>query len=413
MSSQGAKKRAIIIGGSMGGLFAGLHLLKDGWEVDIFERVPVPLSGRGAGIVTHEELLTAMGGVGIDTGRDLGVDVEGRVTFARDGSVIERSDLPQLLTSWGRLYAVLQEAFPDAHYHRGRDYIACEQEEGRVLARFSDGSEVAGDLLIGADGFRSTVRGAYDPDCQPHYAGYVAWRGLVIEHELSERVREEMFPYFAFCLPPSEQILGYPVAGENNDMSPGNRRYNFVWYRPAEPDQALPALLTDIDGACNGVSIAPDRIRPAVIEDMRTASEALLSPQFAELVAKTRSPFLQPIYDLGISSMAFGHVAILGDAAFVARPHVGMGVTKAAGDAVSLARHLRDQPDDVGGALKAFDAERHPVGATVVQRARSLGAYMQAQLDPAEQALAEKHRTPTAVMAETATSDFLDAPAAG
>ena len=92
-------RKAVIIGGSMGGLFAGLHLLKAGWDVALYERVPVPLSGRGAGIVTHDALLAAMRAVGVDVETDLGVDVPGRVTFDRDGNRLAHCDLPQLLTS--------------------------------------------------------------------------------------------------------------------------------------------------------------------------------------------------------------------------------------------------------------------------------------------------------------------------
>lgn len=406
MISRPAKK-AIIVGGSMGGLFAGLHLLKAGWDVQIYERVAVPLSGRGAGIVTHPELLSALTEVGIKIDQNLGVEVPGRVAFGRDGESLGFNKLPQLLTSWSRLYDILHAHFPEDRYHRGAVFTRCETDDDGVTAHFEDRPPVKGDVLIGADGFRSAVRAQFDPAAQPLYAGYVAWRGLVVEKELSDRAREEMFPYFAFCLAPSEQILGYPVAGEDNNMAVGERRYNFVWYRPADASEKLPWLLTDREGACNGVSIAPNLIRDEVADDMRTAAERLLSPQFAELVAKTEQPFIQPIYDLTISRMNFGRVAIMGDAAFVARPHVGMGVTKAAADAVRLAAHLA-QTENVEAALSNWHDERFPIGTRVVDRARHLGAYMQAQLKtPEEQRLAEKHRSPSAVMSETASDAFL------
>ena len=96
-------------------------------------------------------------------------------------------------------------------------------------------------------------------------------------------------------------------------------------------------------------------------------------------------------------------MALLGDAAFVARPHCGMGVTKAAGDAVALAAAITAQPDDIPAALQAYERERQPYGTAIVGHARALGAYMQAQahadLDPEE---AERYRTPAAVMRETA-----------
>ena len=96
---------------------------------------------------------------------------------------------------------------------------------------------------------------------------------------------------------------------------------------------------------------------------------------------------------------------ILGDAAFVARPHVGMGVTKAALDAAALADALRVHPTDLRAALAKFESSRRPFGAAVVRRARQLGAYMQAQVaTPEERAMAEQYRTLEAVMTETAVA---------
>jgi 2-polyprenyl-6-methoxyphenol hydroxylase-like FAD-dependent oxidoreductase len=100
-------------------------------------------------------------------------------------------------------------------------------------------------------------------------------------------------------------------------------------------------------------------------------------------------------------------VALLGDAAFVVRPHVGAGVTKAAQDALSLAKSLRND-DGVESALLGFEQERMPVGAKIMRRARQLGAYMQSQVSTQEERQdAERHRTPEAVVQETASLEFL------
>ena len=64
-----------------------------------------------------------------------------------------------------------------------------------------------------------------------------------------------------FCLPPGEQFLGYPVAGPDNDLRPGHRRYNVVWYRPADEATKLPWLLTDESGVTHAISIPPPLIR--------------------------------------------------------------------------------------------------------------------------------------------------------
>jgi 2-polyprenyl-6-methoxyphenol hydroxylase-like FAD-dependent oxidoreductase len=118
-------------------------------------------------------------------------------------------------------------------------------------------------------------------------------------------------------------------------------------------------------------------------------------------------PILQPIYDLETPAMAFGRVVIIGDAAFVARPHVGAGVSKAADDAAALAEALSEAPA-VGPALQAFEAKRLPVGRRIIERARHLGAYLQATQTAEERAHSRRYSTAQAVIAETALVDFLD-----
>lgn len=406
-STSKAQPRALVIGGSMARLFAALLLRREGWSVDIYERIGAELAGRGAGIVTHRELFDVLGRTGIDTeAAAVGVAVPGRRVLDRSGRIEGELGLRQVLTSWGHLYGLLRAAFPTENYHHGRNLVAVTEVGDRVTARFSDGSEASGDLLIGADGIFSSVRSQLAAEVRPGYAGYIAWRGLVDERELSPRTRAELCDWFGFSLPPGEQMLGYPVAGVNEEMGVGERRYNFVWYRPADADLGLADLLTDIDGVRHELSIPPTRIRPEVIASMRRDAERLLAPQFAEVVRLTRQPFIQAILDLETPRMALGpRTVILGDAAFVARPHVGMGVTKAAGDAAALVDALRDHPGNLSAALAKFESVRLPFGSAVVRRARDLGAYMQAQIATAEERrMAERHRSPEAVMAETAVT---------
>lgn len=406
----GGRKRAIVVGGSMGGLFTALLLRRAGWRVEVYERIGSELAGRGAGIVTHPELFDVLERVGIAVDTDIGVRVPGRRVLDRAGDIVGELPYDQVLTSWGRLYGLLRAALPAADYHHGKNLVRVVEDAEGVTAHFDDGSTASGDLLIGADGLFSAVRAQFDPDVLPTYAGYVAWRGLVEESELTPATRAAIVDHFAFCLPPGEQMLGYPVAGAHESLAPGRRRFNFVWYRPAAEDGHLTELLTDRDGHRHALSIAPHMIRPAVLDAMRADAERLLAPAFADVVRNTGQPFIQAILDFEAPRMAVSRRSvILGDAAFVARPHVGMGVTKAAGDAVALVAALERFPQDLDGALRCFDAERLPFGAAVVRRARSLGAYMQAQIATAdERRLAERHRHPDAVMAETAVATGID-----
>ncbi|GAC1341065.1 MAG: FAD binding domain-containing protein [Acetobacteraceae bacterium] len=390
--------KALIAGGSLAGLFAACLLRRAGWEVEVFERAPVRLSGRGAGIVTHRPLFEALAAAGCDLGREIGVRVPGRVAFGRAGEAVVERSMPQVLTSWSRLYSLLDAVGPAVR--RGWSLEAYAADATGVVARFAGGREARGDLLIGADGLRSAVRRQMLPEVRAAYAGYIAWRGVTAEAALSAATHAALFERFAFSLPDGEQMLGYPIAGDEDDTRPGHRRYNFVWYRPVGPE-ALAGMQVAADGAAYPDGIPPGLIRPELIRAMRADAERVLSPQFAEVVRDCAAPFFQPILDLDAPTMASGRVALMGDAAFVARPHVGMGVTKAAEDAVALAACLAEAGPEAG--LAAYDARRRPACAAVVQRARDLGAYMQAQRhSAAERAAAARHRTPAAVLAETA-----------
>lgn len=391
----------------MSGLLAATMLDRRGWEAEVFERVDGELAGRGAGIVAQPELIARLRALGLDV-RDLGVHITGRKLLDHEGCLAGAMTCPQVMTSWERVYRMLRDAFAPDRYHRGRGLKAFRQNASAVIADFIDGETAEGDVLIGADGLRSTVRQRCLPAVVPLYAGYVAWRALIPESALPAAIHRELFEAMTFCLPPGEQFLGYPVAGPDNNLHHGRRRYNIVWYRPADEASELRSLLTDDNGVFHPVSIPPPLIRRQAVAAMRAAAERLLAPQLREIVRLIDEPILQPIYDLASPRLAFGRVAIIGDAAFVARPHVGAGVSKAADDAAALADAL--ETDDVEEALRRFERERLPQGNRIIERARHLGAYLQASQSREDRARSARHGIPEAVLAETAVLDFLRAP---
>jgi 2-polyprenyl-6-methoxyphenol hydroxylase-like FAD-dependent oxidoreductase len=386
----GKQQRALIIGGSLGGLFAANLLRSIGWQVEVFERVADDLATRGAGIGTHDELFSVMRRLGIAIDSSIGVEVRERVCLDRDGSLLHKVELSQMMTAWARIYRPLKDLLPAAQYHFGKNLERIEEDASGITAVFSDGTSARGDLLIAADGIRSAVRAQVLPQAEPKYAGYIAWRGVVDESTVSPATHAAIFERYAFGLPVGEMMLAYPVPGRDNDVRPGHRCYNFVWYRPVDFNTKLPRLATDASGHCHGVAIPPPLITPDVVAEMRAEAKALLAPQIYEIVERAPQPFFQAIFDLESPRMAIGRIALLGDAAFVARPHVGMGVTKAALDAQCLAQSIAAATGDLPAALDRYDAERRLFGKRVVARSRRLGAYIEAQLKPSDLRTAEE-----------------------
>jgi 2-polyprenyl-6-methoxyphenol hydroxylase-like FAD-dependent oxidoreductase len=119
---------------------------------------------------------------------------------------------------------------------------------------------------------------------------------------------------------------------------------------------------------------SPSLIRADVREEMMRLAGRVLAPQFAEAIGHSKLIFFQPIVDLESPRLVFGRVVVIGDAAFVARPHVAMGVPKAAGDALALVRAIQQGGTEYLSGLRAFEAERLRVSRNIVARGRYLGS---------------------------------------
>src|SRR4029079_7130931 len=243
-------------------------------------------------------------------------------------------------------------------YHLGWNFERVDQDERGVRVQFSGGRVEHADILIGGDGIRSSVRAQMAPEVQPVYAGYYIWRGAPNEADLAAGTLNSIYPLFTFYLPKQQQVITYPIAGFNDDLTPGKRRFNFIWYRVADAAK-LREMCVDETGVKHDYWVPPPLVRRDLIAGMHKDAKEILPPPLLDALMKIKPPFFTPIYDFTAPTITYGRVAMVGDAAANARPHMGFGMAKAGTDAQALAKHLRDH-DDIDDALKAYNAERHP-----------------------------------------------------
>jgi len=362
MSANKTKPRALVIGGSLGGLCAGICLRAAGWRVNVFERSAGLMDDRGAGIVLQSEVLDLLEGLKLATRAEISVESNDRQYLSQDGSIDSSGASQQFMTSWGVLFNSLRRGFPDDAFHNGFKLVNFASEGSQVTARFENGREETGDLLVGGDGAWSAVRQQLLPEIAPEYAGYVAWRGVVSEHALPATLRETFPGKFTFFQMPRSHILCYAIPGEDGGVTEGRRRLNWVWYWNYREADELVALLTDRTGRQRRTSIPPGMVSPQHWQKQMEIARTLLPPQFQELLKATKEPFAQPIRDLAVPQMVFGRTVLVGEAAFVVRPHTAAAAAKAAADGMTLGQVLRDGDTNLAENLRRFETPQMEMG---------------------------------------------------
>jgi 2,6-dihydroxypyridine 3-monooxygenase len=366
--------RAIVIGGSLGGLTAALVLRDHGWDVDVLERSPNPLEGRGTGIVVHPttvRYLVERAGKSIG---DIGVPAHSLRYLEADGSVADEQPCAYRFASYFELYRGLLDAFGTERYHLSNELAHLDNRDDATIVSLTNGRTLAADLVVCADGVRSTGRRIMVPEARPRYAGYVTWRGTIDSAELSDRTARILMDAFTYRILPSGHLLTYPIPGPDGSML-----CNWLWYQNVSPGLQLTDLLTDRNGFTAELTVPPGSVQSRHIEQLHSAADAELPAPLTELVRRTAEPFIQVIVDLEVSRMAFGRSCLIGDAAFALRPHIGVGTAKAADDAWQLgtallgvtAQHIPDR-------LKAWETQQMPVARRALQRARAAGRSLQA-----------------------------------
>ena len=347
-------KRTLIVGGGIGGLAAALACARVGVPVQLFERSREFVE-VGAGIqlgpnvvkILHDwGLKDALAGVAAFPGRlqvrdamsgaDLGVLRLGAVAMGRYGSpyaTIHRADLHGLL-----LAALNPQTGVQLNVASPVDRFM-QQADG-VTLHTADGREAQGDLLVGADGGWSRVRQQLLNDGEPRATGHLAYRAMVPQGSLPERLRSRQVTVW---LGPDLHMVQYPVRGSEwlnvvaivHGSVSGDIEY---WDHGANP-RKLRSLLA---ATCLPVQ---DLIH--AIDDWRLWGLSIRPPM------------------RGVHEQALGRVALLGDAAHPMLPYLAQGAGMAIEDADELGRALSTRDLDVPGALRYYAARRWKRNARV------------------------------------------------
>lgn len=368
--------RAIVIGGSIGGLTTALLLRKLGFDVDVYERTPTDLDGRGGGIVLQPDTLRWFVECSSQHPETVSTSTQFVQYLDTENTVVHRESAPWSYTSWGTFYRALLADFGTENYHLGAYAAGYDQDADGVEVRFTSGQREGADLVVFADGIGSPSRRRISPESRLEYSGYVGWRGTVPESQVTPETFELLRDSISYSFGPHTHINVYPIPSADGGLLPGERLLNYVWYRNVAEGYALDELMTDKRGFVAGVSLHPGQVQDRFVDEMRTAAGEVLAPAVAEVVLRTEQPYLQAVYDVAAHQMVSGRVALIGDAASAARPHAAAGTAKAAANAWALYDALSDSAD-IAEALAKWEPGQLELGQRLMRRVKEMGTRSQ------------------------------------
>jgi 2,6-dihydroxypyridine 3-monooxygenase len=368
--------RVAVIGGSLGGLTAALVLRDAGFDVTVYERSGAVLEQRGAGIgflPDSARYLVERAGVDLDA---ISIATERIRYLARDGTVMHDIAQPYRFSSWNTIYRALLACYGHDRYLLGREATGRTPADDHVVVHFAEHAPERVDLLVCADGVGSGFRSQLIPAATREYAGYVAWRGMVPEAQLEAADAAALVDAITYHVFANSHILVYPIPGLDGSVEPGRRLINYVWYRNYLAGDDLEDVLTDVFGERHELSLPPATARADHIAEVRATARARLPRLLAAVVTGVEQPFLQVIYDVEVPGMAFGRTCLVGDAAWVVRPHAAAGTAKAAADGWALVDALT-QHASVPEALIAYERQQMELGRQLLERTRRIGTHSQ------------------------------------
>jgi salicylate hydroxylase len=350
--AMGGTTQIAIIGGGIGGLAAALSLRRAGFDVNVYEQVPVKRE-VGAGIVLTPNATRVLQGLGLgDALKRMAVSpTVVRQRRWQNGRTLLLAPVQQLVGPSGEplfytvhradTLAMLTNALQPSVIHVGHRLVAIKDSNERVALEFANGEKATADLVIGADGIHSTVRKILLGPQQPRFTGCVAYRGMVAADRFP---RSDMHIESQLWLGPGSHFIHYPVrSGE---------LINFVclidraaWTKESWTEPGDPA-------------------------DIR-AVYAGWHEQVRALVATVAEIFVWGLFDREpLPRWSLGRITMLGDACHPMLPFLAQGAAQAIEDGATLAAILSQSADDVPAALIRYEKLRLPRTAAIQATAR-------------------------------------------
>ncbi|WP_030437262.1 FAD-dependent monooxygenase [Actinoplanes subtropicus] len=333
--------RVGVVGAGIGGLSAALSLLAAGFDVQVYEQARA-LGEVGAGVQVSPNASRVLCRLGLagelartavrplalhqrrwDDGRTL-------LRTPLGEAIEERFGFPHYQMHRADLLAALAAAIPAERIHLGRRLVAMEDNGDGVRPGFAGGAEPELDVLIGADGIHSTVRGLLSGPERPRFTGCVAYRGLIPAERVSD-----------LSIEVTAQVW----------MGPGG---HFVHYYVSEG--RLLNFVAVVERDAWGRESWTDR---GDVEQARAAYEGW-HPQVRGILAAVDETFVWALLDRPpLERWSCGRVTLLGDACHPMLPFLAQGSAQAIEDGATLAACLAEG-DDPAAALRRYERLRLP-----------------------------------------------------
>ncbi|MCJ1251741.1 hypothetical protein MMC30_008978 [Trapelia coarctata] len=370
--------KVIIVGGSLAGLMHGIVLRRLGLDVHILEHNPTSnLESQGAGIAVMEDVQRFLSQY--DTsGEPYSVPSRNVQFLDHDVKITKTWDVTLQMTSWSVLYYRLRANFDGfasdfcprllegadlgpgkAKYDNGKTVKNIECSDGLVTVEFDDARGGHGtlhaNLVIAADGSTSKIRQMLQPDLQRKYTGYVVWRGTVAESDVSEQTNKIFGEKTTIHKMYRSYIALYTIPGDDGSLKPGERCLNYVWYcNYPEDSQEYADLMTDTNGHRHRNTLPMGKMREDIWAKQKAYAIKVLPAPFAELLVKTKHPFISAVGDIASRKAAFhdGKLLLVGDALLPFRTPCGVQHQSGSIERTALgsADEWRDNDPEMGEA---------------------------------------------------------------